>query len=172
MRESTHGTLEAAFRVHLESTRAELLKRLIGGTPEFFESVVVNLLIALKYGKAGEIVGKTCDGGIDGIVYEDKLGFERIHIQAKRWKGSVGRPELQKFYGALQGVSAKKGVFITTSTFTRHVYDYVVGLPIPIVLIDGQQLADLMYDTNLGVVSKGVFEVKSIDPKYFSEDPA
>lgn len=168
MPEADRTSVETVFRGYLEQTKAAILDRLIHGTPEFFESVVVDLLIALKYGKTGEIIGKSGDGGIDGVVYDDRLGFDRIHIQAKRWTNSVGRPELQAFFGALQGVSARKGVFITTSTFTKHAYDYVKTLPIVVVLIDGIQLADLMYEANVGVSTVGVFEIKTLDAKYFA----
>jgi len=165
--EADRTSVETACRSYLEQTKAAILDRLIHATPEFFESVVVDLLIALKYGKSGEITGKSGDGGVDGVVYDDRLGFDRIHIQAKRWTYAVGRPELQAFFGALHGVGAKKGVFITTSTFTKPAYEYVKTLPIVVVLIDGIQLADLMYEANVGVSTTGVFEIKAIDTKYF-----
>ena len=166
----TKGTRELveAFSAFVEKIKEKLLENLRNSTPDFFEQAVVDLLLALEYGSSGEVVGKTGDGGIDGVIYEDKLGFDRIYVQAKRWGDSVGRPEVQKFYGALQGVSARKGVFITTSEFTGPAREYVKTLPIPIVLIDGLQMAELMYESNVGVQRAGLFEIKELDNEYFS----
>ena len=116
---------------------------------------------------AGRTLGKSGDGGIDGIIKEDKLGLDVIYIQAKRWEGSVGRPEIQKFAGALQGQRAKKGVFITTSSFTRDAQEYASFIDTRIILIDGDELATLMLDNKVGVSTVGMYEVKKIDIDYF-----
>lgn len=119
---------------------------------------------------AGQVTGKTGDGGIDGVIKEDRLGLDVIYVQAKRWQGTVGRPEIQNFVGALAGHGAKKGVFITTSTFSKDARDYQPKNEIKIVLIDGDQLADLMIDYNLGVSVVTTYEVKRMDSDYFGED--
>jgi restriction system protein len=152
---------------------AELLEVVKQSSPEFFEQLVVDLLLALGYGgsraDAGRTVGKSGDGGIDGIINEDRLGLDVIYIQAKRWEGVVGRPEIQKFAGALQGQRARKGIFITTSEFTREALDYVRAIDSKIVLLDGKQLARLMIQNNVGVSRESVYEVKRIDSDYFAE---
>jgi restriction system protein len=119
---------------------------------------------------AGRAIGKSGDEGIDGIIKEDRLGLDIIYVQAKRWEGPVGRPEVQKFAGALQGQRARKGVFITTSDFTRDAYDYASRIETKIVLIDGQQLAQHMIDYNIGVAPVSTYEIKRIDTDYFTED--
>jgi restriction system protein len=152
---------------------AELLEVVKQSSPEFFERLVVDLLLALGYGgsrtDAGRTVGKSGDGGIDGIINEDRLGLDVIYIQAKRWEGVVGRPEIQKFAGALQGQRARKGIFITTSEFTRDAVEYVRAIDSKIVLIDGKQLARLMIQQNVGVSRESVYEVKRVDSDYFAE---
>lgn len=143
-------------------------------SPEFFERLVVELLVAMGYGgsmaDAGRAVGKSGDGGIDGIIKEDRLGLDAIYIQAKRWDGTVGRPEVQKFAGALQGHRAKKGVFITTSAFTKDATEFVERVEGKIVLIDGVRLADLMIDFNIGVTKVASYELKRIDSDYFTDE--
>jgi restriction system protein len=152
---------------------AELLQVVKQSSPEFFERLVVDLLLALGYGgsriDAGRTVGKSGDGGIDGIINEDRLGLDVIYIQAKRWEGVVGRPEIQKFAGALQGQRARKGIFTTTSEFTRDAIEYVRAIDSKIVLIDGKQLAWLMIGQNVGVSRESTYEVKRIDSDYFAE---
>jgi restriction system protein len=118
---------------------------------------------------AARAVGKSRDGGIDGIINEDRLGLDVIYIQAKRWEGTVGRPEIQKFAGALQGHRAKKGIFITTSSFSAEAADYSRLIDTRIILIDGDRLARLMVDHNVGVSSAGIYEIKKIDAGYFDE---
>ena len=120
--------------------------------------------------EAGEVLGKSGDGGIDGIIKEDKLGLDIIYIQAKRWDNVVGRPEIQKFAGALLGRKAKKGIFITTSGYTQEALDYAQSLENKVVLIDGVRLAQLMIEHNLGVSSVTAYEIKRIDSDYFVED--
>jgi restriction system protein len=140
----------------------ELLAQVKACSPEFFERLVVELLVEMGYGgsrkDAGKAIGKTGDGGIDGIIKEDRLGLDIIYIQAKRWEGTVSRPEIQKFAGALQGHRAKKGIFITTSSFTKEALDYISKIDSKIVLIDGEQLAQLMIDNDIGI-SKNRFRL-------------
>jgi restriction system protein len=119
---------------------------------------------------AGRAIGKSGDGGIDGIIKEDRLGLDVIYVQAKRWEGTVGRPEIQKFAGALQGHRAPKGVFITTSTYSREALDYANLINTKIILIDRQQLAAMMIDHNVGVSPIGMYELKKIDADYFEGD--
>jgi len=120
--------------------------------------------------EAASIVGKSGDAGIDGIIKEDKLGLDAIYIQAKRWEGVVGRPEVQKFAGALLGQKARKGIFITTSGFTKEALDYVKGIDAKIVLIDGEALSSLMIDYNLGISTVQIYEIKRVDSDYFEEE--
>lgn len=119
---------------------------------------------------AGERLGQSGDGGIDGIIKEDKLGLDTIYLQAKRWQGSVGRPEIQKFVGALQGQRARKGVFITTSTFTADATNYIQNIDTKVVLIDGRLLATLMMDFDVGVSTTATYQLKRIDADYFEEN--
>jgi restriction system protein len=139
----------------------------------FFETLVVDLLVKMGYGgsrrDAGERVGQSGDGGIDGIIKEDRLGLDVIYLQAKRWQGSVGRPEIQKFVGALQGQRARKGVFITTSTFTTDAIEYVLRIDTKVVLMDGKQLAQLMMDFDVGVSLAASYLVKRIDTDFLEE---
>jgi restriction system protein len=120
--------------------------------------------------EAGKAVGKSGDGGIDGIINEDRLGLDVIYLQAKRWEGNVSRPEIQKFAGALQGKRARKGVFITTSDFTKEAREYVAMIDSKIILIDGEELAELMIDYNVGVSVATVYEIKKMDSDYFLEE--
>ena len=168
--------IEAAFQRIRSSLAAELLTTLRACSPERFERLVVDLLVRMGYGgtrqDAGQAIGRSGDGGIDGIIKEDRLGLDAIYIQAKRWAdtNSVGRPEIQKFAGALQGHRARKGVFITTSYFTRDATDYVDRIDSKIVLIDGERLARLMIDFGLGVTPIASYEVKRIDSDYFADE--
>ena len=167
-------TLEAAYQELQDGLASELLQTVKQCSPDFFERLVVDVLIKMGYGgsikEAGQAVGKTSDGGIDGIIKEDKLGLDIIYIQAKRWEGTVGRPEIQKFAGALQGQRAKKGIFITTSNFTKDALNYVENIDTKIILIDGQRLAELMIAYNVGANTTAIYEVKKIDSDYFIEE--
>ena len=149
----------------------ELVKN---NSPEFFERLVVDLMLALGYGgsreDAGQSIGKSGDEGIDGIIKEDKLGLDIIYLQAKKWEGSVGRPEIQRFVGALHGQRAKKGVFITTGKFSTGAKEYVNKIEPKIILIGGEKLTNYMIDLNLGVSVKSTFEIKRADTDYFIED--
>ena len=168
--------LENAYQKLRKSLASDLINRVIDLSPAFFEKMVVELLVKMGYGgslkDAGRAIGKSGDEGIDGTIKEDKLGLDIIYIQAKRWKvgNAVGRPDLQKFVGALAGQGAKKGIFITTSNFTKEAIEYTPRNETKIVLIDGVQLAQLMIDYNLGCTQQQVYEVKKIDNDYFSEE--
>lgn len=156
-----------------QSALSELLELLGTVSPGFFETIVLDLLHRMGYGANRadlQRVGGTGDGGIDGIISLDRLGLEKVYVQAKRWQSSVGRPELQAFYGALAGQKAKKGVFITTSTFTAQAADFVRSVE-GIVLIDGARLAGLMIDYELGVTARTV-KIPKIDGDYFDEEVA
>jgi restriction system protein len=152
----------------------EILSKIKSNTPAFFEKLVVELLVKMGYGgtveEAGKSIGRTGDEGIDGIIKEDRLGLDIIYIQAKRWEGVVGRPELHKFVGALAGQGAKKGVFITTSAFTSEARNYQPKNETKIVLVDGEQLANLMIDYDLAVATVDTFAIKRIDNDYFDEE--
>lgn len=152
----------------------EILQRIKGCSPVFFERLVVELLVKMGYGgtrqDAGRAIGRSGDEGIDGVIHEDRLGLDVIYLQAKRWDGVVGRPEIQKFVGALQGQRAKKGVFITTSGFTKEAVEYVRNIDNKVVLIDGVLLANLMIDHNVGVSLAATYEIKKIDSDYFLEE--
>ncbi|MEM7345617.1 MAG: restriction endonuclease, partial [Chloroflexota bacterium] len=149
----------------------EILEMVSKSSPAFFEQLVVDLVVKMGYGgtrgDAGRAIGKSGDGGIDGIIKEDRLGLDVIYLQAKRWQGSVGRPEIQKFAGALQGQRARKGIFITTSYFTEQAWDYVSVIDTKIILIDGQDLAKLMIEFNVGVTPVETYYLKNLDSDYF-----
>lgn len=165
--------LETAYQKLREDLSAELLKFVRECSPSFFERLVIDVLVKMGYGgsrkEAGKAIGRSGDEGIDGIINEDRLGLDVIYIQAKRWQATIGRPEIQKFAGALQGHRAKKGIFITTSDFSREAEDYVAKIDSKIVLIDGEQLAQLMIDHNVGVTPVTSYETKKIDSDYFIE---
>jgi restriction system protein len=166
--------IELAYQGLREELAQELLSRVLACSPSFFEQLVVELLVAMGYGgsrrDAGQRIGQTGDGGIDGIIKEDRLGLDTIFIQAKRWQGSVGRPEIQKFVGALQGQRARKGVFITTSNYTAEALQYVSLIDIKVVLIDGKRLSELMIDFNVGCAVATSYEVKRVDSDYFDDN--
>jgi restriction system protein len=166
--------LAVGYQSIRNSLEQELLSKLKTIHPSFFEKVVVELLVKMGYGgsiaEAGKATRYTNDEGIDGIIKEDKLGLDVIYVQAKRWEGTVGRPELHKFVGALAGQGAKKGIFITTSSFTKEASDYIPRNETKIVLIDGTKLAQYMIDYNLGVSIQNIYEIKKIDSDYFEEE--
>lgn len=167
---------------HLESSHErlrhalarELLSRVKQSPPEFFEQLVVDLLVKMGYGgsraDAGRAIGGSGDGGIDGIINEDRLGLDVVYVQAKRWGGTVGRPEVQAFAGSLEGQRAQKGVMITTSSFSPDAHQYVKQIGKKIVLIDGQELAEYMIDFGVGVETTRTYEVKVVDLSYFEEE--
>jgi restriction system protein len=166
-------SLENAYEQVRRDVETDLLSQIMSNPPDFLERVVVDLVVRMGYGgsrkDAGQALGRSGDEGIDGIINEDPLGLDVIYLQAKRWEGSVGRPEIQKFAGALQGQRAKKGIFITTSIFTAEARDFAARIDTKIILIDGPLLAKLMFDHGVGVTTASVYEVKKIDSDYFTE---
>ena len=151
----------------------EILEVIKDRSPSFFERLVVDVLVGMGYGgsweEAGKAVGRSSDGGIDGIINEDRLGLDVIYIQAKRWESPVGSPQIRNFVGALAGQKATKGVFITTSSFTQDSQEFVKTVGTRIILIDGRQLAEHMIDYNVGVTTEVVYELKRIDTVYFED---
>ncbi len=166
--------LEAAYQRLRDDLRGDVFKLVMDGTPAFFEQLVVDVLVKMGYGgsvqDAGQAVGRSGDGGIDGVIKEDRLGLDMIYVQAKKWEGTVGRPEIQKFAGALQGQRARKGVFITTSNYSREARDYAATIETKIVLVDGEQLTELMIDHDVGVSVMETYAVKKLDMDYFSDE--
>jgi len=166
-------SLELSYQTLRKELAQEILSRTLSCSPAFFEHLVVELLVKMGYGgsrrDAGERIGQSGDGGIDGIIKEDRLGLDTIYLQAKRWQGSVGRPEIQKFVGALQGQRARKGVFLTTSSFTADATSYVTHIDTKVVLIDGEMLSNLMIDFDVGVSISTTYTLKRIDSDYFDD---
>lgn len=171
---SPEDSLALAYEELRNSLESEILSSVKESSPVFFERLVVDLLVKMGYGgsrkDAGRALGKSGDGGIDGIINEDRLGLDVIYIQAKRWEGSVGRPEIQKFAGALQGQRARKGVFIITSSFTKEAIEYASLIESKIILIDGEYLSKLMAEHNVGVSTVGQYEVKKVNSDYFDSE--
>ena len=152
----------------------ELLTQIKSMSPKFFENLVIDLLVGLGYGgsrrDAAQAVGKTKDGGVDGVIKEDSLGLDVLYVQAKRWEGTVGSPVVQSFAGSLDKMYSKKGVFITTSTFSKDAIKFVEAIEKKIILIDGQQLVNLMIDHNIGVTESQQYSIKKIDMDFFTEE--
>lgn len=167
-------TMEFAYQQIRQQLEKEMLSRIMLCSASFFEQLVVDLLLKMGYGgsrlDAGQAIGQSGDGGIDGIIKEDRLGLDTLYIQAKRWQAVVGRPEVQRFAGALQGQRARKGIMITTSNFSRDAHDYVSHLETKIVLIDGRLLTQLMFEHGLGCATHSNYELKQIDGDYFESD--
>jgi len=165
--------IEAAHQLLVAELADELLATVKGCSPTFFERLVVDLLVKMGYGgtlrDAAEAIGRPGDEGIDGIIKEDRLGLDVVYVQAKRWEGTVGRPAIQSFVGALHGQHARKGVFITTSDFAQTARDYARTIDSKIVLIDGKTLARLMIDYDIGVAAVATYELKRVDTDYFAE---
>jgi restriction system protein len=165
--------LEYSYQTLREVLAGELLMQIKKRSPEKFENLVVELLVQMGYGgsikEAGEVIGRSGDEGIDGIIKEDILGLDVIYVQAKKWDTTVGRPEVQKFAGALQGRRARKGIFITTGSFSKDAVDFSSKIDSRIVLIDGKKLVDLMIDHNISVSTVKTYERKKIDSDYFEE---
>jgi restriction system protein len=166
-------SLEASYQSLRRAVETDVLARLKSGSSTFFEHVVVRLLVAMGYGgtldDAGKAIGRSGDEGIDGVIKEDRLGLDVVYVQAKKWMNPVGRPEIQKFVGALHGQHARKGVFITTSTFSSEARDFVENIEAKIVLIDGAKLTEYMYEHNVGVARASSYEVKKVDMDFFEE---
>jgi restriction system protein len=166
--------IRAGYARMRASLAAQLLERVKQAPPAFFENLVVEVLVAMGYGgsheDAAKVVGRSGDGGIDGIIKQDRLGLEYIYVQAKRWEATVGRPTIQQFAGALQGQRARKGVVITTSEFSRDAIEYAGSLQTTIVLISGAQLAQLMIDYGVGVSEGETLKLKKLDEDCFGEE--
>lgn len=164
--EQAHQRLRAALA-------ADLLEKIMAGSPRFFEHLVLKLLVVMGYGgsfdDAARAVGGSGDGGIDGIIKEDQLGLDSIHLQAKRWHDVVGRPVVQAFVGSIEGRRANKGVLITTSTFSREALEYVQRIGKTIVLIDGAELTSLMIDYGVGVTTVDTYAIKRLDEDFFAD---
>jgi restriction system protein len=169
--ETPEELLDAGYQRSRAGLAADLLQRVKGMPPSFFERLVVELLLKMGYGgtrsDAGQAIGRAGDEGIDGVIAEDRLGLDLVYLQAKRWEGTVGRPEIQKFVGALHGKRARKGVFITTGTFSDEALTYVQNIDPRVVLIDGQQLAEFMIDFDVGVAVERTYALKRVDSDFF-----
>lgn len=172
--ETPEERLDTAHRTINESLKAELLQKIKSCSPAFFENLVIDLLLKMGYGgsrkDAGSAIGKSGDGGIDGIINEDKLGLDTIYVQAKKWDKTVGAGEVRDFAGALLGRKARKGIMIATSSFPKSAYDYVKNLEQKIILIDGDKLTELMIENNAGIHTERAYEIKRIDLDYFEEE--
>jgi restriction system protein len=168
--------IEAAYQAVQLALRAELLDRISQNSPAFFEQLIVDLLVGMGYGgshqNAAQQLGRSGDGGVDGVVNEDRLGLDRVYVQAKRHapENSVGEPAIREFVGSLVGFRATKGVFVTTSSFSRQARNYASSLPQRVILIDGKQLADLMIEHNVGVRISRALEFKRLDEDFFAEE--
>jgi restriction system protein len=176
-KETPEELLASGYLKLRKQLELDVLDRVKSCSPDFFERMVVQLLRKMGYGgslsDAGEVVGKSGDGGIDGVIKEDRLGLDLLFIQAKKWdSNAVGRPEIQKFVGALHGQKATKGVFITSSTFTKEAKQYAEGIERRVILIDGDQLSKLMVDYNMGVSEAETYIVKRINSDFFEDDGA
>jgi restriction system protein len=171
--ETPRDTLERVHRELNEQLATDVIEKVKKMPPPFFERLVVDLLLRMGYGgsreDAGRTLGKSGDGGVDGVINEDRLGLDVVYIQAKRWEGTVGRPVVQAFAGSLEGVRARKGVLITTSAFSGDADSYVRAIEKRIVLIDGPTLARLMIQHNVGVASEATYELKRLDTDYFED---
>ncbi|PIQ96996.1 MAG: restriction endonuclease [Nitrospinae bacterium CG11_big_fil_rev_8_21_14_0_20_56_8] len=174
LEQSPDELMETAYQTLRENLAQELLQQVKSCSPFFFEKLVVHLLVRMGYGgsvrDAGQALQKSSDEGIDGLIKEDRLGLDVIYIQAKRWEGTVGRPEIQKFAGALQGKRARKGVFITTSGFSKEAVEYAQSIDSKIILIDGTALAEYMIDFDVGVSKVNSYVIKKIDQEFFEEE--
>jgi restriction system protein len=172
-RRTPEELLEAGYASHRAILVSEVLARLKEASPGFFEQVVIDLLVAMGYGgsrqDAGRAVGRSGDGGIDGIIKEDRLGLDAVYVQAKRWESTVGRPAVQAFAGSLEGHRARKGVLITTSDFSSDARDYVTRIEKRIVLLGGSDLAELMVEHGIGVTDVATYKLKRLDTDYFEE---
>lgn len=172
--ETPEEALQTAYKQIRQDLAADLIYQVKRMTPVFFEKLVLDLMLAMGYGgsqdTAGSLTVAGADEGIDGVINEDQLGLDIVYLQAKRWENQVGRPEIQKFVGALHGKRARKGVFLTTSTFSRDAHQYVETIDPKVVLIDGNRLAQLMIDFNVGVSTAQSYFIKRIDSDYFIED--
>lgn len=172
--ETPQELLESSYQTLHHQIAEDLLEKISKSSPRFFEKLVVDLLVAMGYGgsrkDAGRAIGKTGDDGIDGIIKEDRLGLDAVYVQAKRWKSTIGRPDVQSFAGSLEGHRARKGVFITTSQFSGDAKEYVTRIEKKIILIDGEQLANLSIEFGIGVEPVNTYKIQRIDLDYFEDE--
>ncbi len=172
-RETPEEIFEAVYSQLKSQFLTEIIEKIKSCSPQFFENLVVDTIVKMGYGgsrkDAGCAIGQSGDEGIDGIINEDRLGLDVIYLQAKRWESNVSRPEIQKFAGALQGKRAKKGIFITTSDFSSEAREYVRNIEVKIILISGQQLAELMWEHSIGLNVSETYQIKKLDLDYFSD---
>lgn len=165
--------LDYSFQKLKDELALELIEKIKNCSPGFFERLVIDLLIKMGYGgsrkEAGQIIGKSGDGGIDGIIKEDKLGLDTIYVQAKKWENTVPVGQVRDFAGSLLSKKAKKGIFISTSNYPKGAYEFVASIEPKIVLIDGKELAELMIQHNVGMATKSIYELKKLDLDYFEE---
>ncbi len=166
--------IDSSFEILNSELAEEILDSIHNCSPRFFENLVVDLMLSMGYGgsnkEAGKAIGKSSDGGIDGLINEDKLGLDTIYLQAKRWKNKIGAPEIRDFVGSLVGMQSNKGVFITTSSFTSEAVSYANSVQHKVILIDGLKLTELMIEHGIGVSEVKKYSLKKIDYDYFSED--
>ena len=170
---SADESIDSIYQRIREELAVELLVQIRNNTPEFFEELVIDLLVAMGYGglrEDAEAVGRSHDGGIDGIINEDRLGLDVVYVQAKRWEANIGEPPIRDFVGALDGEGAQKGIFITTSKFNPSAERFAERSTKKIVLVDGEQLTQYMIDHNIGVATSKIYEIKRVDSDYFSDE--
>jgi restriction system protein len=170
--QTPQGIIDDAYRVLQQQLANELLEQIATKSPSFFENLVIKLLVKMGYGGSEQdarVTGQSGDGGIDGLINEDLLGLDRIYVQAKRWQDKVGTPQIRDFVGSLAGGGAHKGVFITTSGFQHGVHEYLRGVQQRVVLIDGQRLAELCIEFEIGVTVEGAYKIKKVDLSFFDE---
>lgn len=166
--------IDAAAKELAQDLADELLAKVKGGSPRFFERLVIDLLrkmgYAASHAEAAQLLGRSGDAGLDGVIRQDRLGLEAVYVQAKRWENTVGRPTVQAFAGSLSGARARKGVLLTTAAFSQEARDYVRNIEMKIVLIDGAELVDLMIEHDIGVSKETTVEIKRLDNDYFDEE--
>ena len=171
--QTPQGIIDEAYKTLQQKLANELLEQIAAKSPGFFEDLVIKLLVKMGYGgseKDARVTGRSGDGGIDGLINEDRLGLDRIYVQAKRWQDKVGTPQVRDFVGSLVGGGASKGVFITTSSFQPAIYEYLRGVQQRVVLIDGQRLATLCIEFEIGVAREGAYVIRKIDATFFEEE--
>ena len=161
--------INEGYKVINDTVKNELLERIGKNSPRFFEETVLRLIQSMGYGIDHKVLGRSHDGGIDGMIKEDKLGFEKIYFQAKRWQANVPIDQIRGFAGALMSRKSKKGIFITSSDFTNEAHKFVKEIDTTIILINGEKLAEYMYDYDIGVNISSTYQIKKIDEEFFNE---
>ena len=169
LEQTPEDMINEGYKIINDAVKNELLERIGKNSPKFFEDTVLRLIQSMGYGIDHKVLGRSHDGGIDGMVKQDKLGFEKIYLQAKRWQSNVPVHQIRGFAGALMSRKSKKGIFITSSDFTNEAYDFVKEIDTTIILINGEMLADYMYEHNIGVNISSTYQIKKIDEEFFDE---